>query len=192
MKILGRLQKAWVRLVFHLTHLTQKNSEVKRPKSHSDKQNYNSCEIEHKNFHKFTKSTYNYFNIFQSLGFRNFSENCFTRCFSLKIRSFFARLWNDSRTICFCVIPDVWNEVFSEALQRLLERFCEWYDVSRRWVVWMSEIGSNQIRACVIAIVLQNEVYYFVLECSQKLIYNVPSDFKHNLVYLYLGCQKSL
>lgn len=97
-------QKSLGQIVFHLTHLTQKNSEAKMTEIAQWRTKLQFFVKSNTNFHKFTKNSHIIILIFFRVSiFGIFPKNCFTRCFSLIIRSFFARLWNDSRTIYFCV-----------------------------------------------------------------------------------------
>ena len=82
------------------------------------------CEIEHKLSQIHKKFTYNYFNIFQSLDFRNFSEKLFHKMFFTQNSLIFRYIVKWFTNYLFlCKKSDVWNEVFSEAHRWLLSDF---------------------------------------------------------------------
>ena len=132
------------------------------------------CEIEHKLSQIHKKFTYNYFDIFRSLDFRNFSEKMFHKLFFTHNSLIFRYIVKWFTNYLFlCYNSNVWNELFSEAHIRLLSNFVDdvmWVDVDDEKIL---EIGrKSQIRTCVeVEFVIRSML--FVLECSQKLIHNV-------------------
>ena len=123
------MEKFWVRLSKKLGSdcFSSDPSDPEKFRSKNDRNRTISrritilCEIEHKlsQFHK--KFTYNYFNIFRSLDFRNFSEKLFHELFFNQNSLIFRYIVKWFTNYLFlCYNPDVWNEVFSEAHGRLL------------------------------------------------------------------------
>ena len=143
------------------------------------------CEIEHKlsQFHK--KFTYNYFDIFRSLDFRNFSEKLFHKMFFTHNSLIFRYIVKWFTNYLFlCYNSDVWNVVFSEAHGRLLSDLVD--DVMRVDVdvEKILEIGlKSQIKACVMLYSTKLSML-FVLECSQKLICEFW-DVLNTSLYIY-------
>ena len=82
------------------------------------------CEIEHKLSQIHKKFTYNYFNIFRRVKFRNFSEKLFHKMFFTHNSLIFHYIVKTFTNYLFlCYNSDVWNEVFPEAHRRLLSNF---------------------------------------------------------------------
>ena len=132
-------------IIFHLTHLTQKNSESKMTEIaqwHTKLQFFVKSTT---NFHNFTKNSHIIILIFfGDVIFGIFPKNCFTSCFSLIIHSFFATLWNDSRTIYFCATIRMCEMRCSQKLINDFWAILWWRDANRRRC-WEKLVNRSQI-----------------------------------------------